>query len=328
MGSGATAGFNAGNATSGAPAGTAANGATAGMNGAAVGGGNVPIYGGSSGITGVGIAGIGAATTLGGRSSSGGGNLGIAGVTTTAAGAGNAGAQACPGTGGPTMVMLPQGYCIDSTEVTRAQYGAWLSSTTAATINAQDIATCSWNTSFVPHEGCMAGSYVCQGSGCGNHPQVCVDWCDAVAFCKGVGKRLCGKIGGGPNAYDASQWATASQLYQACSSGGKYKYPYGDNDAQIACNIIDYGEPNHVYMTMPVGTLTDCQAPVPYAGVFDLAGNVNEWEDACETTARPELDNCRRVGGSYWTTSSACTAFGNLSRSYETDSVGFRCCSQ
>jgi hypothetical protein len=35
------------------------------------------------------------------------------------------------------------------------------------------------------------------GAGSGNFPITNVDWCDAYAYCAGIGKRLCGKIGGG-----------------------------------------------------------------------------------------------------------------------------------
>ncbi len=54
----------------------------------------------------------------------------------------------CPATtGGPAMVRLPEGYCIDSTEVTRAQYQAWLSSAPSTT---GQVSHCGWNTSFTP----------------------------------------------------------------------------------------------------------------------------------------------------------------------------------
>jgi hypothetical protein len=55
--------------------------------------------------------------------------------------------------------------------------------------------------------------------------QVCVDWCDAHAYCKPVGKRLCGKIGGGPNLYADYASASSSEWYRACSSGGSFTYP-------------------------------------------------------------------------------------------------------
>ncbi len=79
---------------------------------------------------------------------------------------GTSDASGCPGAGGPSMVKLPQDYCIDSTEVTRSQYAAWLSTTSANTINAQDSTNCSWNTTFTPDVTCMASGDVCQGTNC------------------------------------------------------------------------------------------------------------------------------------------------------------------
>ena len=52
----------------------------------------------------------------------------------------------CPGTGGPAMVKLPEGYCIDSTEVTRAQYAAWLA--TNPRLPPKDTGNCRGKTSI------------------------------------------------------------------------------------------------------------------------------------------------------------------------------------
>ena len=49
-----------------------------------------------------------------------------------------------------------------------------------------------------------------------HHPIVWVDWCDAYAYCKGVGKRLCGAIGGGPVDFHTGYADTnQSQWYRA-----------------------------------------------------------------------------------------------------------------
>jgi formylglycine-generating enzyme required for sulfatase activity len=140
---------------------------------------------------------------------------------------GAAGAVASPGTGGPAMVRLPEGFFIDSTEVTRGQYEAWLA-TNPATSN--QTADCTTNTTFAPDAGCMGDSSACQGEDC-NRPQACVDWCDAFQYCKAVGKRLCGNLAGD---------ATKSEWSIACSANGRNLWVSWRLPCSSAEKSIDY----------------------------------------------------------------------------------------
>ncbi len=160
---------------------------------------------------------------------------------------------------------------------------------------------------------------------------VCVDWCDAYAYCKGVGKRMCGKIGGGANGYspEYANDASKSQWYNACSSGGVNQYPYGDSYVGSSCNGGGFEDP-HVG-TMAVGSMTGCQSSVSgYEGVYDLSGNVYEWEDSCSGNTGP-TDRCRLRGGSNMSPSDSLDC-GDPDVTYHTrdnvvyDSFGFRCC--
>ncbi len=210
------------------------------------------------------------------------------------------------------MVQLPAGFWIDSTEVTRAQYAAWL-----ATKPSAQPAECSWNTSFTPGCDWPPGDK-------GDHPVVCVDWCDANAYCQGVGKRLCGKIGGGSNGIDGEDDAALSQWYHACSSGGLYEYPYGNDYDSQACNVADRG----LDSTAPAGSFPQCQSVEPgFGGVFDQCGNVGEWVDACADEAGRE-DGCVQHSNSAWTSASGgkCGRSAAWRRDESTGFIGFRCC--
>lgn len=289
--------------------------------------------GGVTGTGGTSIRSMGGATPVatGGTKATGGTTSAIAtggAVSTGGAATGGSAAAGCPGTGGPSMVMLPQGYCIDSTEVTRDQYAAWLATTPA--LPASSDANCGWKSSgsYAADATCMTGGNVCEGAACGNHPQVCVDWCDAYAYCGAVGKRLCGKIGGGSNTYSSYADATTSQWFRACSSGGPYTYPYGSAYQARYCNGYDYLGSNN--KSLPVATLTTCQSSISdYVGVYDLSGNVWEWEDSCNG-AVGQTDLCRLRGGSFneYGDVLQCSSVGAfITRGDGYYAVGFRCCS-
>jgi formylglycine-generating enzyme required for sulfatase activity len=264
-------------------------------------------------------------TTVGGTpgTTAPGGTSGIGDTTTTLT------LITCPVAPGPMMVSLPRGYCIDSTEVTRDQYAAWLA-TNPALPPSEDV-SCGWKSkgSYAPDASCLEYASVCKGTTCGNHPQVCVDWCDASAYCAGVGKRLCGKIGGGSLSYDAPDNVALGQWFNACAFGsGLNTYPYGVNYSKDACNGYDYWGSNSTFATVPVGSLPRCQAPIdsPYRGVFDLSGNVKEWEDCCSGSG--QTATCRVRGGSStnirW--DMTCEFGSNLSRDAPSFDTGFRCC--
>ncbi|MBI5531888.1 MAG: SUMF1/EgtB/PvdO family nonheme iron enzyme [Deltaproteobacteria bacterium] len=232
--------------------------------------------------------------------------------------------------------LLPGGgtttHQIDATEVTREQYAAWLAATPSTT---GQPAYCAWNSSYVPATACTTDPSVCSGSGCAAHPQVCVDWCDAFMYCAGVGKRLCGKVGGGSNNVKAGgNDPKLSQWFNACSSGGVFNFPYGGDPTSSATHGYGQGKCNGVNpnggATAPVASYAYCHSPLTeYDGVYDLSGNVSEWEDSCEQSTG-EKDWCRWRGG--W--------FGSLvngdmtcasptfipSRSKAEPSRGFRCC--
>lgn len=249
-----------------------------------------------------------------------------------------------PATGLPVAatVTTPAGYKIDKTEVTRAQYAAWLA--TLPSLACQPAA-CRWNTSFEPDADCIKGQgevpmSVCKTS-CDNHPQVCVHWCDAHAYCQGIGKHLCGRIGGGALAYDEFADPTRSEWVSACSAGGTLAYSYGATYVEGTCNDFRLDRQT----TVEVGSLAGCTAVTAgYEGLVNLIGNVSELMDACREATAAELDAAKQNGvtdtsdmqarchlgsGSFTGTPtySTCTADNKANRSLVLGNMGFRCCS-
>lgn len=226
------------------------------------------------------------------------------------------------------MVVIehPRGaYCIDRTEVTRAAYQAFLDTNPDP---ASMPAPCEWKTSHEPRasgQNCEPKHY--EPSLKPTHPVVCIDWCDAKAFCEQTGKRLCGRPGGGKAPFDLPSSASHNEWYHACSDGGSRAFPYGSEFNPTACFSDSY-DPGVGADADPVavGSLPGCEGPEP--GLFDLSGNVMEWEDSCEKSPDPSADQCHDRGGSFWDDAVRCDALGPPwhTRSYFNKNIGFRCC--
>jgi formylglycine-generating enzyme required for sulfatase activity len=219
-------------------------------------------------------------------------------------------------------------YDIDANEVTRADYKAFL----AAQVDPQTQPSyCHWNAGFAVTENDT-------GAGCDkpfdpetfpDRPAVCINWCDAVAYCAWSGRRLCGRIGGGSLQDAESDDPTRSQWHRACTKGGTQLYPYGDTFNPGNCNA---GGSNHGGVPIETGSLPDCVGGYP--GLFDMSGNVEEWEDSCNTGIDPNDpadDGCALRGGAFWTdaTESQCNSLKYYAhRNVVSNDWGFRCCSK
>lgn len=212
-------------------------------------------------------------------------------------------------------------YQIDVTEVTQGQYDDWLA--THPTLPAYSDVNCGYVTNYAE----QGISDVYSGPNADHHPVVYVDWCDARAYCAAVGKRLCGAIGGGTSAFDGYANANQSEWYRACSSGGVNAYPYGNSYEPSTCDSYDYWNGTNL-QTVSVGSLPGCVTATPgYAGVYDLSGNVWEWEDSCNGTG-PNA-NCRVRGGAFYSygdyLTCGCDNFNYIPS--VGSNFGFRCCS-
>jgi len=135
-------------------------------------------------------------------------------------------------------VQLTKGYWLGKTEVTQAQWEQVMGTNPSAN-KGQDL------------------------------PVENVSWKDCKEFIQRLNARLSGKGGG-------FRLPTEAEWEYACRAGGRGRYCFGDNDAELG--VYAWYEGNSKGKTKPVGTRR-----ANALGLYDMHGNVREWcEDSCE----------------------------------------------
>lgn len=192
------------------------------------------------------------------------------------------------------MVRVSPSSCIDSTEVTVAQYDAF-----SATVNGV----------FPQSDECSGNEYVFRlDAPIDDDVPVTVNWCNAESYCRWAGKRLCRR----------DEWQAA------CSADGT-AFPYGDELEPGRCR--DGTAPQIV---RAVGAQPACASEHAAGRVYDMSGNAAEWLDDCETTEDGGAI-CYVAGGSYRQSEPSqlsCRFTDWAPRLGGTGDRGFRCCSE
>lgn len=226
----------------------------------------------------------------------------------------------CKGTAGPAMVRVTPGACIDATEVSRAQYATFLAAMGGSPLPGLPAA-CAYKKGHTPAAWPPQPNET-------SLPVTTVDWCDAWAYCHWADKALCGAVGGGPVGGDRRADPEADLWYRACSNGGERVYPWGPSFETKRCNgPSGSGEGSLV----AVGSLPGCVGGLP--GLFDMAGNVQEWVDSCD--GDQSGSGCADRGGAFVHHDAVPTEDVRLQcehrdvtkRSAQADNNGIRCCS-
>ena len=264
---------------------------------------------GSTSSSGPGMGGMGGADT-GGM----GGMAGGASSSSTGMFVDDAGPKVCPTfPGAAEMVAVPGwnggSYCIDKTEVTNAHYAAFLE--TSPNVDGQ-IALCASNIAFEPPRASPRRTTLPSAGSIGVTPTLLRREESASAAASAEALRLLRA-----RRRDAGTNGTTPVRH-----GGAQAFPYGNAYDAPACNVAKDAAFGAI---LPVATLAACVGGYP--GLFDMSGNVWEWEDSC-VPSEGGTDVCRRRGGSF--SSSAmnvdCAISSSRPRDAAEANTGFRCC--
>lgn len=219
-----------------------------------------------------------------------------------------AGPPPCPSTSGThpmVRITTPTGsYCMDVNEVTVAQMEAYDGATPSAPAGLPSKCAAVWD-HWYPRDVGIDKS----------EPAINTNWCQAWAYCRWAGKRLCRSID-----TKAAISAANSELGWACGQGAtKSPRPYGTTYVKGTCDV-ESGRSTPIAIT----TTPACHGTTaPYDKVLNLIGSAEEWSEEC-----PDATSCLARGGYFGHASNVavCAYEFKYALGAQFASLGFRCC--
>lgn len=235
-------------------------------------------------------------------------------------------------------------YCIDNFEANQGEYKGFLAS--PPKFETLPTTCLPWKKSYAPHassgsiEPCRENTTIpyYAPDKRGSFPVTCVDWCDATAYCRSKGKRLCGRIGGG-GAFTGPSESLApatSEWTFACENGGVTIEPYGSQYTGGTCNDLNFPTAGVAAIAGDSKSLAGCRGKGSYAPIYNMTGNVWEFTNFAGRVNGLAGTQAAMMGGS-WNSPTPTTpdapdpgaicnslVLGNVQEVYL--SVGIRCC--
>ena len=223
----------------------------------------------------------------------------------------------------PKRIFKTEGYSISKYEVTNAQFKSFVDATHYITtaekkLNAHvyrpGLSEYFWQRDTTANWRYPQGvSYYCTDT-MPNHPVTCINYDDAIAFCKWAGVRL-------PS---FEEWEVA------CRADSKHTYHWGKDADAVSMYANVWHAQTHLQedwsdgfaFTSPVG----CFQANSW-GIYDMAGNVFE---LCEGSLPRDKENMVHArGGSWWCSKSTCSFFncvdiGSYRKEASFSNIGFR----
>lgn len=302
-----------------------------------------------TGTTGTGGAGATTSSGSGGSGGTGGSHAISASVSTTStasvgsssssgdasssssasSGSGTGGAVGAPGIKIKGAGGMAADFTIDATEVTVAQYAAFVTAFEAQSpANQKQHDVCGWNHSVRPNTVTANDAGIATAPECdtfnldtenATHPTRpirCIDWCDGAAYCLWAGGHMC--HGNEGNAAYPVEWKTA------CAGPVNLIFPYGNTYEAGRCIDVTVAPPG----VANVKSKATCEGG--YSGVFDMSGNVAEWLDCGCEYDNPDSTKTNAFigGGAYHNTDDElnCTPVNTSPIIGFRKDVGVRCC--
>lgn len=236
-------------------------------------------------------------------------DTGIPDTGTVETGVPDTGPPPCPSTTGThPMVRVPTAsggsFCMDVNEVTVAQMEAYDGATPTAPAGLPTKCSGVWDHWYARDVGIDK-----------NEPAINTNWCQAWAYCRWAGKRLCRSLD-----TKSSISLANSELGWVCGQGGtKTARPYGTTYVAGKCDV-ESGRSTPISIT----TTPACHGTsAPYDKVLNLIGSAEEWSEEC-----PDATSCLARGGYFGHASNVavCAYEYKYPLGSQFASLGFRCC--